>query len=150
MLARVAESLNWMARYIERAEDVTRLLAVNFNALLDTTARNSDSGWEPIVTMNGDAALFNEIYGRADAQSVIEFLLWHPLNPNAVTACVTRARENARSVRERSAARCGSTSTGCTSWCARWTGPRWCAARTNFSGRCATARRPFRASPRPP
>ena len=101
MLARVAESLNWMARYIERAEDVTRLLAVNFNALLDTTAPNSDSGWEPIVTMNGDAALFNEIYGRADAQSVIEFLLWHPLNPNAVTACVTRARENARSVRER-------------------------------------------------
>jgi len=101
MLARVAESLNWMARYIERAEDVTRLLAVNFNALLDTAAVDGYAGWEPIVTMNGDAALFHEIYGAADAQAVIEFLLWHPLNPNAVTACVTRARENARSVRER-------------------------------------------------
>ena len=101
MLARVAESLNWMARYIERAEDVTRLLAVNFNALLDTTALDATAGWESIVTMNGDAALFQEIYGQASAQAVIEFLLWHPLNPNAVTACITHARENARSVRER-------------------------------------------------
>jgi uncharacterized alpha-E superfamily protein len=101
MLARVAESLNWMARYIERAEDVTRLLAVNFNAMLDTASLDSDAGWEPIITMNGDAALFHEIYGAADAQAVIEFLLWHPLNPNAVPACVTHARENARSVRER-------------------------------------------------
>ena len=100
MLARVAESLNWMARYIERAEDVTRLLAVNFNALLDTSALDGSAGWDPIVTMNGDAALFHEIYGAASAQAVIEFLLWHPLNPNAVTACVTHARENARSVRE--------------------------------------------------
>ena len=101
MLARVAESLNWMARYIERAEDVTRLLAVNFNALLDTTSLDGSAGWEPIVTMNGDAALFHEIYGSASAQAVIEFLLWHPLNPNAITACITHARENARSVRER-------------------------------------------------
>jgi uncharacterized alpha-E superfamily protein len=101
MLARVAESLNWMARYIERAEDVTRLLAVNFNALLDTASLDSGPAWEPIVVMNGDAALFHEVYGVTSAQSVIEFLLWHPLNPNAVSACVTRARENARSVRER-------------------------------------------------
>ena len=75
MLARVAESLNWMARYIERTEDVTRLLAVNFNALLDTTSLDAYAGWEPIVTMNGDAALFHEIYGQASAQAVIEFLL---------------------------------------------------------------------------
>ncbi len=101
MLARVAESLNWMARYIERAEDLTRLLAVNFSALLDASALDGAAGWEPIVTMNGDAALFHEVYGPASASAVIEFLLWHPLNPNAVTACVTRARENARSVRER-------------------------------------------------
>ena len=47
MLARVAESLNWMARYIERAEDVTRLLAVNFNALLDTAAVDGYAGPPP-------------------------------------------------------------------------------------------------------
>jgi uncharacterized alpha-E superfamily protein len=100
MLARVAEALNWMARYIERAEDLTRMLAVNFNTLLDAGASDSSAAWEPVITMNGDAALFHEIYGPASAAAVIEFLLWHPLNPNAVTACLTRARENARSVRE--------------------------------------------------
>jgi uncharacterized alpha-E superfamily protein len=100
MLARVAESLYWMGRYIERAEDLTRLIAVNFNAVLDQAHLDGQQGWTPLVAMNGDEALFYEIYGAATAQNVIEFMLWQPLNPNAVTACITRARENARSVRE--------------------------------------------------
>jgi uncharacterized alpha-E superfamily protein len=100
MLSRVAESLFWLARYIERAEDITRLLAVNFNALLDVHPLAAQRGWQPVVAMTGDEALFAEVYGAADAQHAIEFLLWHPLNPNAVTACITRARENARGVRE--------------------------------------------------
>lgn len=100
MLSRVAEALYWTARYTERAEDITRLLAVNFNVLLDLAAINSHAGWHPIIAMNGDEALFYEIYEQATTEAVIDFLLWHPLNPNAVTACITRARENARSVRE--------------------------------------------------
>lgn len=100
MLSRVAESLYWMARHIERAEDLTRLLAVNFNALLDTQPEFVLQGWQPLVTMTGDAELFTETYGQATAQTVMEFMLWSPLNPNAVTACINRARENARSVRE--------------------------------------------------
>ena len=44
MLSRVAESLYWMARYIERAEDITRLLAVNFNALLDSQPDDARAG----------------------------------------------------------------------------------------------------------
>ena len=100
MLSRVAESLYWMARHIERAEDLTRLLAVNFNALLDTQPEFALQGWQPLVTMTGDEKLFTETYGAATAQSVMEFMLWSPLNPNAVTACINRARENARSVRE--------------------------------------------------
>lgn len=100
MLSRVAESLYWIGRYIERAEDLTRLIAVNFNAVLDQAHLDAQQGWAPLVAMNGDEALFYEIYGEATAQNVIEFMLWQPLNPNAVTACITRARENARSVRE--------------------------------------------------
>ena len=100
MLSRVAESLYWMARYIERAEDLTRLLAVNFNALLDSEPRDARSGWESVIRVNGDEALFAEIHGEADAQSVSQFLFWEPLNPNSVVACITRARESARSVRE--------------------------------------------------
>ena len=100
MLSRVAEALYWMGRYIERAEDLTRLLAVNFNALLETQPEEARQGWQPLVKMTGDEDLFYSLYGEATAQSIAEFLLWHPLNQNAVTACVTRARENARSVRE--------------------------------------------------
>jgi uncharacterized alpha-E superfamily protein len=100
MLSRVAESLYWMARYIERAEDLTRLIAINFNTLLDLADPDSQPGWAPLIALNGDEALFYEIYGRASAEAVIDFMLWHPLNPNAVIACITRARENARGVRE--------------------------------------------------
>jgi len=100
MLSRVAESLYWMARYIERAEDLTRLLAVNFNALLDSKPADARHGWESVVGINGDDPLFFELHEEANAQSVIRFLFWEPLNSNSVMSCITRARENARGVRE--------------------------------------------------
>ncbi|MCS7060315.1 MAG: alpha-E domain-containing protein [Anaerolineae bacterium] len=100
MLSRVAESLYWMSRYIERAEDITRILTVNFHALLDTRLEDLKRGWQPLIEITGDQALFAQHYPEYTAQTVSEFLLWHPANPNAVIACITRARENARSVRE--------------------------------------------------
>ena len=100
MLSRVAESLYWMARYIERAEDLARLLMVNFNALLDSQPGDAQQGWQSIVRINGDDALFAETQSDANAQSVIQFLFWEPLNSNNVAACITQARENARGVRE--------------------------------------------------
>jgi uncharacterized alpha-E superfamily protein len=100
MLSRVAESLYWMSRYIERAEDLTRILAVNFLAQLDASQPDSPLAWQPLVAITGDEALFRECFGEFNAQTVTEFCLWHPANSNAVTACLTRARENARGVRE--------------------------------------------------
>ncbi len=100
MLSRVAESLYWMSRYIERAEDITRILTVNFHALLDTRLEDLERGWQPLIEITGDEALFSQHYRQHNAQTVSEFLLWHPANPNAVVACIQRARENARSVRE--------------------------------------------------
>jgi uncharacterized alpha-E superfamily protein len=100
MLSRVAESLYWMSRYIERAEDLTRLLAVNFSALLDISASDAPRGWQSLIKATGDEALFDELQGSANAQSVIQFMFWEPLNSNSVMACIVRARENARSVRE--------------------------------------------------
>jgi uncharacterized alpha-E superfamily protein len=100
MLSRVAESLYWMSRYIERAEDLTRLLAVNFNALLDLRAGDAQRAWQSLVKATGDDALFAELHGEANAQSVTQFVVWEPINPTSVSACIIRARENARSVRE--------------------------------------------------
>lgn len=89
-----------MARYIERAEDISRLLAVDFNALLDVPPGDARPGWESLVQVNGDVSLFNEIYKEVNAQSVVQFLFWEPINTNSVTACIVRARENARGARE--------------------------------------------------
>ena len=100
MLSRVAESLYWMSRYIERAEDLTRLLTVNFLALLDTGYGDTVRGWDPIVAITGDQDLFRADFAAASSRTVSEFMLWHPANPNAVVACINRARENARGVRE--------------------------------------------------
>lgn len=100
LLSRVADSLFWMARYIERAEDLTRLLAVNFNALLETQPENANQNWKPLIKLIGDKETFYSLYPQATPQNITEFLLWHPKNINAVISCITHARENARSIRE--------------------------------------------------
>lgn len=101
MLSRVAESLYWLARYIERAEDMTRILAVNFHALLDTPPESGRAGWEAIIAITGDSAYFGPAFGEDfSPRAVTEFMLWHPDNPDAALTCITQARENARGVRE--------------------------------------------------
>jgi uncharacterized alpha-E superfamily protein len=100
MLSRVAESLYWMARYVERAEVIGRRLDVNFHALLDADLPDHGEAWRRLLLVGGSDALFREHFDEYTAQNVTEFLLWHPENPNAVVACVAQARENARGVRE--------------------------------------------------
>jgi uncharacterized alpha-E superfamily protein len=100
MLSRVAESLYWTGRCIERAEDTSRLLQVNFHGLLDADLPDRGSTWRDLVLTIGLDDVYREHFDDYSAQAVTEFMLWHPANPDAVTACVARARENARGVRE--------------------------------------------------
>ena len=100
MLSRVAESLYWTGRYIERAEDTSRLLHVNFHRLLDADMSDRGSAWRGLILLLGLDDVFREHFDDYTAQTVTEFMLWHPANPDAVTACVARARENARGARE--------------------------------------------------
>jgi uncharacterized alpha-E superfamily protein len=101
MLSRSAESIYWASRYIERAEDITRLLGVNFNAMLEADIEEDKLGWLPLVKAFGSTDGYHAMYGEAvNARNVTEYLLWQPGNPNAVLSCLQRARENARSVRE--------------------------------------------------
>lgn len=100
MLSRVAESLFWMARYMERAEDLTRLLSVNFNTILEARGLSAAGAWESIIRVTGDEQLFADLHPETTTGAVIDFLLWDPGNPNAVAGAITKARENARSVRE--------------------------------------------------
>ncbi len=103
MLSRVADSLYWMARYIERAENITRLLEVNLQLLLDFEHLDDNQvkeHWDPIIRATGDEKQFYELYEMADSQTVTDFLTFNTKNPNSVLACIFAARENARQVRD--------------------------------------------------
>jgi uncharacterized alpha-E superfamily protein len=100
MLSRVADALYWAARYVERAEDTSRLLHVNFHALLDADIPERGDSWRDLLRAVGRDELFRDHFADYSAAAVTEFLLWHDANPDSVTACVARARENARGVRE--------------------------------------------------
>jgi uncharacterized alpha-E superfamily protein len=103
MLSRVAESLYWMSRYAERAENTARLLDVNLQLLLDFAGVDDDyltGHWYPIVCSSGDQERFNSLYSSATSRAVTEFLTFNPQNPNSILSCVGNARENARFVRD--------------------------------------------------
>jgi uncharacterized alpha-E superfamily protein len=99
MLSRVAESIYWMSRYTERAEDVARFIDVNLNLSLDL-GPEMDHQWAPLIFTTGDQQKFQERYGEASQQNVIHFLTFDEQNPNSIISCLRTARENARQVRD--------------------------------------------------
>jgi uncharacterized alpha-E superfamily protein len=101
MLSRIADSLFWLARYIERAEDTARILDVTFHTLLEQGQQPYRLRWDPILSMAGEEALFRQMYSEANANNVFEFLAFNPSNPSSIMQCVTKARENARTIRDR-------------------------------------------------
>ncbi|MEM7009577.1 MAG: alpha-E domain-containing protein [Thermodesulfobacteriota bacterium] len=99
MLSRVASSIYWMARYMERAENIARFVDVNLHLMLDGPVETEEQ-WEPLVIVTGDHKQFKERYGVANKDNVINFLTFDRENPNSIISSVSSARENARSVRE--------------------------------------------------
>lgn len=99
MLSRVANSIYWMSRYVERAENVARFLDVNFSITLGEGEVLTEQ-WSPLVYTTGDEALFHELYDSPSRQNVLQFLAFDQHNPNSIASCVAKARENARTIRE--------------------------------------------------
>jgi uncharacterized alpha-E superfamily protein len=99
LLSRAAEAIYWMARYIERAENVARFIDVNIHLQLDLPLEPAYQ-WQPLIDTSGDADFFQKNYGKAKKSSVIKFLVWDTNNFNSIASCLRSARENARSVRE--------------------------------------------------
>lgn len=103
MLSRVANSLYWMSRYIERAENIARIVDVNLQLLLDLHNLDEEriaQHWLPIVQATGDEKQFFQLYKKAGGQSVTEFLVFQAENPNSLVSSICQARENARMVRD--------------------------------------------------
>jgi len=101
MLSRVANSIYWMCRYIERAENVARFISVNLNLLLDMPSEKGKH-WEPLVMITGDQALFEKRCPTCthEQEAVIRFLTFDREYPNSILSCLAAARENGRSIRE--------------------------------------------------
>ncbi|UBV45215.1 alpha-E domain-containing protein (plasmid) [Deinococcus taeanensis] len=100
MLSRLAESLYWIGRYMERAENTARLLTVNYYATLETGGQVSEE-WRPLLDISGGKDTFAQRYGRVDATTVPTWLAFDRTNPSSVSSSLARARENARGLRDR-------------------------------------------------
>lgn len=99
LLSRVAESVYWASRYIERAENTARTIEVNLNLLLDLPGQQADQ-WAPLYQISGDEEAFKSRGHKPTPENVMRFLTFDETYPNSIISCLYRARENARSVRE--------------------------------------------------
>lgn len=98
MLGRVANTIYWMNRYLERAENYARFMDVNFNLSLELPPSHKQQ-WQPLVQITGDWDLYQESYETTEKSKVIYFLTFDVNNPNSIYNCILKARENARAVR---------------------------------------------------
>lgn len=96
LLARYADAVFWLARYVERAEDLARILEVNETHARD---RSGAQDWLWIVEINADEARFSQEHGQVTAESVTRFYLTDAENPTSIRSAIVQARENARTLR---------------------------------------------------
>lgn len=100
LLSRTADSMFWMARYIERAESIARLLDVGrrMSSLLPDPA-DASSEWTSTIEAAGCEDSFATTFGIPTGANVIEHLVRDPRNPSSIFACLATVRQNARAVR---------------------------------------------------
>jgi len=96
MLSRVADSLYWMSRYLERAEHTARLIDVQLNQMLDQAGGDSNLRWRRLL----HSLRTPPLQGDVDAYSVTQALTFDASSTSSIASCIAAARENARQVRE--------------------------------------------------
>ena len=100
MLSRTADNLYWLARYVERAEYLARILDTTYRlTALPLAYVGASNEWESAVATAGCASAFFAAYPEANEETVTEFLAFSTSNPSSIRNCFETARVNARSVR---------------------------------------------------
>jgi uncharacterized alpha-E superfamily protein len=99
MLARAAENLYWMARYLERAENTARLINSTTHVLLDLPL-GATFGWANLIEVAGLDNHFHQHYPDANEEAIMRFLIEDIHNPSSILSCMQFARENTRTLRE--------------------------------------------------
>ena len=99
MLSRVAERLYWMARYLERTEDVARLTQAYTHLIMDIP-EGSEPGWEILVQILDATPTFGQHHRVYNEQNVLKFLIADSDNPGSIRSSIKSARENVRTTRD--------------------------------------------------
>jgi len=100
MLSRTADALYWMARYIERAENMARVADVAYRMdLMRRPDQSPETIWQPALEAAGDPVGFAERYGAVDMPNAVTYLALDRDNPTSIWRCLRAARENARALR---------------------------------------------------
>ncbi len=103
MLSRVADHLYWMSRYIERAENIARLMQVSVELLLDGgrgAARKDGDYWSPVLAATAMEDTFHILYPDPQPGDSSYFLTLDERNPDSIRSCIREARKNARTARD--------------------------------------------------
>ena len=100
MLSRTADNLYWLARYVERAEYLARILeATQRLTATPLTYVGESNEWESAVATAGCANAFYAVFPEANEENVTDFLAFSYDNPSSIRSCFEAARTNARAVR---------------------------------------------------
>ncbi|QJD29713.1 alpha-E domain-containing protein [Methylococcus geothermalis] len=99
MLSRVAESLYWMSRYLERAENTARMINANANMMLDLP-KDIRPSWNSLLTITDSETVFKALYPVPAESQITRFLISDARNPGSIISSLRAARENARSIRD--------------------------------------------------
>ncbi len=105
MLSRIAESLFWIGRYVERADDTARILDVHLQMLLEDPHLSEHDACRGLLAVMGadpdpDPDPDPDKQARVDRNDVVERLAFDPSSPSAIVGALAAARENARRARE--------------------------------------------------
>src|SRR5947209_11355146 len=100
MLSRTADNMYWLARYVERAEYLARIIeATQRLTALPLAYTGATNEWESAVATAGCTAAFFRTHEQANEQTVTDFLAFAGSNPSSIRSCFELARANARAVR---------------------------------------------------
>lgn len=100
MLSRTADHLFWMSRYIERAENLARLLDVTWQmSLVPQSEETANQSWNAIIALNSLEEAFAKKYSTVNGESVLKFMVSDADNLSSIHSCLRLARENAHAVR---------------------------------------------------
>ncbi|MBI1260870.1 MAG: hypothetical protein GC184_04020 [Rhizobiales bacterium] len=100
MLSRTADNLFWIARYMERAENIARMLRVTDRlSLMPSSTEGEGTEWQSTLIVSGTEDIYYDKYDEVTPENVIFFLAFDRDNPSSIRNCIELARRNARAVR---------------------------------------------------